>query len=63
MIEKLWKILGGRKFLGFITGTALLIWSKITPDIWLWVFITYCTANVIKGAADKIDKIWPTKKG
>jgi hypothetical protein len=46
MIEKFWNLLGGRKFLGFIIATWLLIAKSITGEIWLTVFFIYAASNL-----------------
>jgi|YelNatPaOPRAMG01_1025707.scaffolds.fasta_scaffold419820_1 hypothetical protein len=47
-IEKFWRTVGGRKFVGFILATVLCVMGKISDQIWLATFMTYCTANVVQ---------------
>lgn len=47
---KLWTLLGGRKFLGFILSTALLWFGKVSDEIWCVAFIAYVGSNVAQKA-------------
>jgi hypothetical protein len=42
-----------RKFLGFVIATILVAIGKISDQVWLTVFITYCTANVAEKFVNK----------
>jgi len=42
-----------RKFLGFVIATILVALGKISDQVWLTVFITYCTANVAEKFVNK----------
>jgi len=46
MTKKIWETIGGRKFLGFLLATLLVYAGKISDQVWLVAFITYCGANV-----------------
>jgi len=46
LAEKIWNILGGRKFLGFIFACAFLIFGKISDMVWVTAFGLYVGANV-----------------
>jgi len=47
-VEAFWRAIGGRKFIGFILATYLCITGKISDQVWLAAFITYCSANVFQ---------------
>ena len=53
MIEKVYDLLGGRKFIGFIMATGALFAGKMSDTAWSAVFGIYCALNVIDKAADK----------
>ena len=38
--------MGGRKFVGFIVATALLICGFIPPEIWLAAFLIFSGSNI-----------------
>ena len=42
-----------RKFIGFVIATLLVALGKISDQVWLTVFITYCTANVAEKFVNK----------
>jgi len=44
--KNMWRILGGRKFLGFLLATLLCYTGKISGEIWIIAFTVYCGANV-----------------
>ena len=46
----------GRKFIGFVAATTLLILGYIPEETWFMAFITYC-------AADVVEKLGVFKKG
>jgi hypothetical protein len=45
--------ISSRKFLGFVIATILVALGKISDQVWLTVFITYCTANVAEKFINK----------
>jgi len=45
--------ISSRKFLGFVIATLLVALGKISDQVWLTVFITYCTANVAEKIVNK----------
>jgi len=45
--------ISSRKFLGFVIATILVALGKISDQVWLTVFITYCTANVAEKFVNK----------
>ena len=47
---KLWKALGGRKFLGFVAACVFLACGLINEQIWLAAFGVYVGANVAQKA-------------
>ncbi len=49
-IEKFWRAIGGRKFIGFVLATILCFYGKISGEIWLIAFSIYCSANVVQKA-------------
>lgn len=48
--EKLWTLLGGGKFLGFVLSTALLWFGKVSDEIWCVAFVAYVGSNVAQKA-------------
>lgn len=57
-MNKLWKttveLVGGRKFLVFLTATGLLISKLVSAEIWLWVAAIYVGGNVIELMVTKL---------
>ena len=47
---KFWRIIGGRRFLGFIVATVLMWFDKIPADVWALTFVAYVGANVAQKA-------------
>lgn len=45
--------LGGRKFLAFLTATALCVFGKIDGSVWVTAMGLYVASNVVDSAADK----------
>lgn len=46
MLDKIWRALGGRKFLAFVAATILCWFGKITGEIWLMAMGFFVGANV-----------------
>lgn len=45
--------IGGRKFIVFLAGTALLLTKAISQDVWLWVCVVYVGGNIAETLATK----------
>jgi len=45
-MEKFINKIGSRKFIGFLIGTLLCVFGKISGETWFAVFAVYCGANV-----------------
>jgi len=44
---KLWRLLGGRKFLAFVIACVFFLLGKLSENAWLMVFAVYTSANVV----------------
>lgn len=55
-IEKVWRMLGGRKFLGLILATILCYVGRLSGEMWVIAFSVYCGANVSQKVLKKDTK-------
>jgi hypothetical protein len=53
VVERMWRVLGGRKFLGLVVATVLCAAGRINGAEWVAAFGLYAVTNV---AADKVAK-------
>lgn len=44
--ERIWRIIGGRKFVGLILATFLCYIGRLDGSLWVIAFGVYCGANV-----------------
>lgn len=52
-MEKVWRAIGGRKFLGFVFASVLCWFGKISDVIWFLAFLAYVSLNVLQKAIER----------
>lgn len=55
---KLWKAVGGRKFVAFAVASVFLGLGWITPTIWVTAFSVYVGGNVLQKAIEPKAATW-----
>ncbi len=57
LVIRIWRLLGGRKFMAWATSSVFFAYGKVSEETWKWITAFYIGANVAQKVGVSIGDI------